>query len=170
MGRLADLFRKLLHVHDTPERTALAFSLGVFLGFSPFVGFHTLGAIGLALVFNLSRVAVLLGAWSNLPWWVVPYYAFATWLGTKVIGFRIDQETLSAIFRLGREQGFLTSVFWNQLASQWPLLASFLIGSLILSLVLALITYPLSLKWIRFYRSKKDASTLLDGSPTPGDV
>jgi uncharacterized protein (DUF2062 family) len=26
----------LLHVHDTPERTAAAFALGVFLGFSPF--------------------------------------------------------------------------------------------------------------------------------------
>jgi len=26
---------KLLHVHDTPERTAAAFALGVWLGFSP---------------------------------------------------------------------------------------------------------------------------------------
>ena len=34
----------LLHVHDTPERTASAFALGVFLGFSPFLGLHTIVA------------------------------------------------------------------------------------------------------------------------------
>ena len=40
-----DLFKKLLHIEDTPERTALAYSLGIFLGFSPFLGFHTLTAL-----------------------------------------------------------------------------------------------------------------------------
>ena len=32
----------LLHIDDTPERTAAAFALGVFFGFSPFLGLHTL--------------------------------------------------------------------------------------------------------------------------------
>ena len=52
---------KLLHVHDTPERTAAAFAMGVAIGFSPFLGLHT--AIGLALAFalNLNRVAALIG-------------------------------------------------------------------------------------------------------------
>ena len=35
----------LLHVADTPERTAAAFAMGVFFGFSPFLGLHTLLAI-----------------------------------------------------------------------------------------------------------------------------
>ena len=35
----------LLHIDDTPERTAAAFALGVFFGFSPFLGLHTLLAI-----------------------------------------------------------------------------------------------------------------------------
>ena len=35
----------LLHVNDTPERTARAFALGVFLGFSPFLGLHTIVAL-----------------------------------------------------------------------------------------------------------------------------
>ena len=36
----------LLHIHDTPSRTAAAFALGVFFGFSPFLGLHTLLALG----------------------------------------------------------------------------------------------------------------------------
>src|SRR5262249_50056764 len=54
---------QLLHIHDTPERTAAAFALGVFLGFSPFLGFHTILGIALAFLLNLNRVAVLLGVY-----------------------------------------------------------------------------------------------------------
>ncbi|PYR27245.1 MAG: DUF2062 domain-containing protein, partial [Acidobacteria bacterium] len=58
----------LLHIADTPERTAAAFALGVFFGFSPFLGLHTLLALAVAFLLNLNRVAVLLGVYSNLPW------------------------------------------------------------------------------------------------------
>ena len=43
----------LLHVDDTPERTAAAFAVGVFFGFSPFLGLHTLLAIVVAFLFEL---------------------------------------------------------------------------------------------------------------------
>ena len=38
----------LLHIQDTPQRTAAAFALGVFFGFSPFLGLHTVMALALA--------------------------------------------------------------------------------------------------------------------------
>jgi len=152
---MRDLLNKLLHVEDTPERTALAFSIGIFLGFSPFLGLHTLAGLAIAFLFKLNRVAILLGVWSNMPWWLVPYYTVATWLGMWVVRFQIDWTTLEGIFQLGKERGFLTSEFWMQIASQWGLLASFLTGSLILALFLSLIAYPLSLRGIRFYRSQK---------------
>ena len=155
MRRFVDLIKKLLWIHDTPERTALAFSIGIFLGFSPFLGFHTLAGIGVAFLFRLNRVAVLLGVWSNAPWWLVPFYAVATWVGMKVIGFRIDTAAITQMFRLGRDHGFITSGFWKEFASQGGLLWSFFVGSLLLSLFLGVVAYPLSLKWIKFYRSKK---------------
>ena len=62
----------LLHVADTPERTAAAFALGVFFGFSPFLGLHTIMALALAFALNLNRVATLLGVYSNLPWIIAP--------------------------------------------------------------------------------------------------
>ena len=155
MSRVLDLIRKLLWVNDTPERTALAFSVGIFLGFSPFLGFHTLAGIAIAFLFKLNRVAVLLGVWSNTPWWLVPYYVIATWVGTKVIGFRVDEAAIAGMFRLGMDQGFLASGFWKQLATHGGYLLSFGVGSLLLSLLLSLVAYPLSLKWITYYRSKK---------------
>ena len=156
MSPLRDLLKKLLHIEDTPERTAIAFSIGVFLGYSPFLGFHTLLGIAIAFLFRLNRVAVLLGAWSNIPWWLVPYYMIATWMGMWLIGFRIDKAILQQIFRSGMDQGFISSDFWNRVVSQWSLLISFMVGSLILAALLSLVAYPFSLRWIKFYRQKRN--------------
>jgi uncharacterized protein len=152
---LKDLVKSLLHIEDTPERTALAYSIGVFLGFSPFLGFHTLAGLAVAFLFRLNRVAILLGVWSNAPWWVIPYYTLATSAGMWLTGFRIENSAIREILRLGMDRGFFDSEFWNCLASQWGFLWSFTLGSLIFTTLLALAAYPLSRGWIRFYRHRK---------------
>src|SRR6185503_17170853 len=79
---------QLLHTHDTPTRTAAAYAVGVFFGFSPFLGLHTLLGLVVAFAFNLNRVAVLLGVYSNLPWILPAYYTLATLLGAFIL--RVD--------------------------------------------------------------------------------
>ena len=150
-----ELIKKLLHVEDTPERTAFAYSIGIFLGFSPFLGFHTLAGLAIAFLFRLNRVAILLGVWSNMPWWIIPYYTLATWVGMWLTGFRVEGSALREVLRLGIHQGFFDSEFWNCIASQWGFLFSLSIGSLILAALFAFVAYPFSLKWIKFYRHKR---------------
>ena len=163
---MKDLIKKLLHIEDTPERTALAYSIGIFMGFSPFLGFHTLLGLAFAFLLGLNRVAVLLGVWTNTPWWIVPFYMIATWVGMRVTGFRTDWATLEEMFRLGMDRGFTSSIFWGDVASQWGLLFSFLIGSLILCTLLSVVAYPLSLKWIRFYRLKRGKLKVVENEAT----
>ena len=79
----------LLHTHDTPQRTAAAYALGVFFGFSPFLGLHTILALVLAFALNLNRVAVLLGVYSNLPWIIAAWYALTTALGAWLLRSRL---------------------------------------------------------------------------------
>jgi len=139
----------LLKVPDTPERTALAFAIGVFLGFSPFLGLHTVMGVAVAFLFRLNKIAVMLGVWSNVPWLLVPFYSFATWVGVKVMGLP-DGITppgigLSDLFR---------AEFWVWLGSQWQLLIPAFFGSLLLSIVLALIAYPTALLVIKRYKAK----------------
>ena len=153
---IKDFIKKLLHVEDTPERTAFAYSIGIFLGFSPFLGLHTLVGLTIAFLLGLSRPAILLGVWTNSPWWVVPYYVGATWVGMRMTGFSTDWTTLKGIFQFGMDQEFMSSVFWSRIASQGGLLLSFLIGSFILCTLLSLAAYPLSLRWIKFYRTHKE--------------
>src|SRR5215218_3052862 len=75
---------QLLHTHDTPQRTAMAYALGVFFGFSPFLGLHTVLGLVFAFALGLNRVAVLLGIYSNLPWILPAYYSLATLLRVQV--------------------------------------------------------------------------------------
>jgi uncharacterized protein (DUF2062 family) len=138
----------LLHIDDTPERTAAAFALGVFFGFSPFLGFHTILGILFAFLLNLNRVAVLLGVYSNLPWIIAPYYAFVTMTAVRVGGHRPPPglgSRLGSLFELS----ILGGEFWRELVVILkPLLWPYLVGSGIGAIVLAVIAYPLALAFV----------------------
>jgi uncharacterized protein len=139
----------LLHIHDTPERTAAAYALGVFLGFSPFLGLHTALAVILAVVLNLNRVAVLLGVYSNLPWIIAGYYAFTTMAGAAILGVRVPpgfRERFIDLFELSLR----TREFWRQLGQLLePLVWPYFIGSLVGAAILAGIAYPVALAFVQ---------------------
>lgn len=129
----------LLHTHDTPTRTAAAFALGVFLGFSPFLGLHALLGIAFAFAFNLNRVAVLLGVFSNLPWILPAYYTAATLAGATVLGAEVPPEVITRL----REGSWLE--FRELAAALRPLALSFIVGSTVGAVLLAAAAYRLSL-------------------------
>jgi uncharacterized protein (DUF2062 family) len=142
----------LLHIKDTPERTAAAYALGIFFGFSPFLGLHTIMAVGVAFALNLNRIAVLLGVYSNLPWIIAAYYASATVLGAALLRTRLPEgfrDRLGALFDLSiRQRGF-----WQELGTLLqPLVWPFTIGSLIGATLLAALAYPLALGFIKSRR------------------
>jgi uncharacterized protein (DUF2062 family) len=146
----------LLHVADTPQRTAAAFAVGVFFGFSPFLGFHTVLAILVAFLFDLNRVAALLGVYSNLPWIIAPYYAVVTMIGAKIIGHAPPEgfkTRLVALFELSVFHG----EFWHQLITILkPLLWPYAVGSLIGAVIMAVIAYPLALAFVTSRRRLHD--------------
>ena len=146
----------LLHIQDTPQRTAAAFALGVFFGFSPFLGLHTVMALALAFPLNLNRVAVLLGVYSNLPWIIGAYYASTTMLGAALLRTRLPvgfRDRLSDLFALSVFQGG----FWQELSRLlMPLLWPFTVGSTLGAIVLAAAAYPLALAFINSRKHLRD--------------
>ena len=138
----------LLHIHDSPQRTAAAYALGVFFGFSPFLGFHTVLGIAFAFLLGLNRVAVLVGVYSNLPWIMAPYYTLVTMAGGKLLGRPVAAGLLTRVENL-----FALSLwhreFWDGLFHLlrelfWP----YTLGSLIGAGVLALVAYRLALAFV----------------------
>src|SRR5687767_236949 len=146
----------LLHIQDTPERTAAAFAVGVFFGFSPFLGLHTIMAVALAFLLNLNRVAVLLGVYSNLPWIIGAYYASTTMLGAALLRTRLPEGFRDRLSDLS-ELSVLQGGFWQELARLlMPLLWPFTVGSTLGAIVLAAAAYPLALAFINSRKHLRD--------------
>jgi uncharacterized protein (DUF2062 family) len=129
-----------LALEDTPQRIAFGFAVGVFLAFSPLLGLHTFLGLTLAFLFGLNRVAVLVGVFINNPWTLVPIYAAATYVGGALIGF--PATTALPDFAWNH---IWQSSFWMQLVHQWRILKPLVVGSLILSVLSAMLSYPLAL-------------------------
>jgi hypothetical protein len=147
----------LLHIDDSPERTAAAFALGVFFGFSPFLGFHTLLGIVFAFLLNLNRVAVLIGVYANLPWFLAPYYAAATMVGTEITGRVAPLESIESRLRAVFQLSLVHGDFWRQLIIVIkPFLLPFAMGSTICALLLSAGAYHLALAFIASRRRIHD--------------
>ena len=78
-------FIALLHLDDPPWRVALALAVGVFISFTPFLGFQTLLALLVATVARLNAAVVVTGTWLNLPWFMPFVYAGALKLGAWLL-------------------------------------------------------------------------------------
>jgi uncharacterized protein (DUF2062 family) len=64
---------------------ALALAVGVFISFTPFLGFQTLLALLVAGVARLNAPVVVTGTWLNLPWFMPFVYAGGFRLGAWLL-------------------------------------------------------------------------------------
>jgi uncharacterized protein len=154
--RVRPWLEQLLHTHDTPQRTAAAYALGVFLGFSPVLGLHTILGLILAFALSLNRVAVLLGVYSNLPWILVPYYTLATWLGASVLGAAPPPGLVEAFITALQNRSW--SEFRSAFGGLEPVFWAFTLGSTIGATLLSLVAYRVSFVMITTHRKRAHRS------------
>jgi uncharacterized protein (DUF2062 family) len=100
--------------------------------------------LALAFIFGLNRIAVLLGVYVNNPWTFVPVYAAAAYVGSFLTGFPLHRQPLPINWR-----GIWHSGFWEQPIKHLNMLKPVFVGSLVISTVCALVSYPLALYVIR---------------------
>jgi hypothetical protein len=143
---------QLLHTHDTPHRTAAAFAMGVFFGFSPFLGLHTVLGLAFAFALNLNRVAVLLGIYSNLPWILPAYYTLTTVAGAAILGVQVPPGLLSDL------SSAVADASWTDFrilaGSLAPLAWAYVLGSTLGALILAAIGFRVSLAMVLAHRRR----------------
>ncbi|HEX8853123.1 MAG TPA: DUF2062 domain-containing protein [Pyrinomonadaceae bacterium] len=146
---LRQSFRRLLAIDDPPERTALAFSIGVFIAFSPFLGLHTIMATALAFFFRFNKIAIYAGTFINNPFLtLVPILVASYAVGAFILGrpVRLDAEKM----RLLSDPHLLSGQYWRALLSHvGDVLLPFAIGGTALSVVCSLAAYPVTLRLLR---------------------
>lgn len=135
------LLRQVLHLQESPQRTAFAFALGVFIAFCPAYGFHMI-LVGLfTWLFRLNFVALLAGALINNPWTIVPILGGTYWSGALLIG-RTDTPAFD-----WHDLSF--SGLYQQVL---PYAIPFALGGVVLSLIGSLLAYPAACYFIAKYR------------------
>ena len=148
-------FRRLLAVDDPPERTALAFSIGVFIAFSPFLGLHTIVATLIAFLFRFNKIAIYSGTFINNPFLtLVPIIIVSYAVGAFLLGqpLRIPPEGIELL----RHPRLLTGDYYSQVFSRsWYLVEPFAIGGMVLSVICSVVAYPLTLRALRAHRRRK---------------
>jgi uncharacterized protein (DUF2062 family) len=148
-------FRRLLAIDDPPERTALAFSVGVFIAFSPLLGLHTILATLIAFVFRFNKVAIYTGTFlNNPPLTLVPIIIASYAVGAFLMGrpLKIPSEGIELL----KHPHLLTADYYRQIFMRsWYLVEPFALGGILLSVVCSLIAYPLTLRTLRAYRGRK---------------
>ena len=110
-------FRRLLALDDPPERTALAFSIGVFIAFSPLLGLHTILATLIAFLFRFNKVAVYTGNFINNPFvTLVPIIISSYAIGAFLLGrpLRIPAGGLALL----KEPHLLTGDYYRKSVSR----------------------------------------------------
>jgi uncharacterized protein (DUF2062 family) len=143
MASFQTLLKQVLHLQESPQRTALAFAVGAAIAFCPLYGFHMI-LVGLCTwAFGLNFVALLTGALINNPWTIVPILGTTYWTGAVIIG-----------------QPNSPSFDWNDLSIRaiyeqvMPYALPFAIGGILLSILSAALSYPLALYLISKHRQQ----------------
>ncbi len=120
-----------MKLDDPPHKLAMAFSLGVFVAFTPTIGFHIISCFLFAWLFRVSKFVVLTASFINNPWTIVPIYGFCLWLGVKITGSDIETPQIA----------WDELTFANAFGVIKPYIWPFIAGTLVIGAISAIISY-----------------------------
>lgn len=115
--------QKLKLINDSPQRIAVGFGIGVFLGIMP--GFGIIAALIAAAILKVNRVSIILGTLLTNTWLSLLILILSIKVGSGIIG-----------------------VDWKDVYNQWSLLIKDFSWKKITSLSLHNVVYPVIVGYI----------------------
>lgn len=141
--RLREWYRQLLSLHGEPHSIAFGFAIGIFVGVTPTIPFHTILIIALCFFWKKNATAGFLGSWLISNPLTIPFlYVTQYRLGKLLLG----SHTANAVIR---DYSLL-----NLMHRGWAVLAPCLLGGFIMAPFIALPAYFITYKTIKIVRKK----------------
>lgn len=151
---------RILHAGDPPHQLALGIAVGMFVTFTPLIGFQMMLSVFLAWLLRANKLVGIPLVWISNPFTIIPIYYPCYRLGCVLLG---EEVVNSKWAQLGTE--------WRQLladpATTWGLkvrfwweglmdfVAPLCLGCLVVGLVFGVASYYFSLLLIRSYRLRR---------------
>jgi uncharacterized protein (DUF2062 family) len=160
------VFRRVTRLSGTPHHVAAGVACGVAISFTPFIGFHLLGAFLLSALVRGNYIAAAVGTLVGNPW-TFPFIWITTYkLGHALLGGRA--ASLEPLHHFS-----FTTLFADLEAVFWPMTA----GGVPLGVIAGLATYFPLVRVITVYqmararrraRRRQDRSVIKAPGASPG--
>jgi uncharacterized protein (TIGR03546 family) len=142
--KLREFYIRFISLKGDPRKIAMGMAIGVFIGVTPTIPFHTILILFLTLFFRQNLTAAMLGAWIMNPV-TIPVFYFAEYeLGKLVLGLQHLDIALHAY-----------SVD-ELLEAGWHIFYPLQIGGVILAPVFALPAYFITHKYVLAVRKRNE--------------
>jgi uncharacterized protein (DUF2062 family) len=153
--------RSIVTLHGSPEAIALGTAIGVFVAFTPTVGFQMMLGALLATLVGANRPAAMVPAWITNPVTIPPIYTLTYFIGRLFVGGPSVKEVYGRLLELVKSLGELSWLaFYEQLrlmlATGVKVFVPMLIGGCILGAICAAVAYALMLRALRTYRARRE--------------
>ena len=104
-GRLKAFFVRLKELQGDPRYIATGMAIGVFVGITPTIPFHTVIALALAFILRGSKPAAVIGSWFanpiTIPFFYIGSFKLGTFILNRPIPFDVKFESITALMTLG---------------------------------------------------------------------
>ena len=130
-------------LNGDPHYVATGMAIGVFVGVTPTIPFHTALALALSFLFRGSKAAAAIGVWFSNPV-TIPFFYYGSYkvgaffFRDSMIPFDPKQESITELFKMGAD-----------------VLAAMMVGGVIIGIVPGVAAYFITLKIMTAERFQK---------------
>lgn len=151
---------KVLHADDPPHRLALGIAIGIFVTFTPLIGFQMVLSFFLAWLLRANKLVGVPIVWISNPFTIIPIYYPCYWIGCQLLRKPVvstEWQAISAEWQ--RLLSDPATVWGDKVRFWWHNLLDFVgplwVGCMLVATVFGVISYYLSLYAIRAYRLRR---------------
>lgn len=140
---LKKAYTRFLKIRGEPREIALGFSLGLLVGMTPAMGFHTVIAVFFATFFKWNKISAALAVWITNPFTAPVIYSMNYVVGAKAMG-------LTKAYKLS--DGLTSSTFLEMIKKTPEIFGAMTIGGFIIGIPLSLVGYHIIYSAISRYQ------------------
>ncbi|MCR4291027.1 MAG: DUF2062 domain-containing protein [Candidatus Scalindua sp.] len=152
--------RWLIMLRGSPEAIGLGIAIGIFVGFSPLMGFQMLIAIFFATFIYASRPAAMAAVWITNPLTFLPIYIFTYKVGKYILPGPEESDAQQIINKMSHR--LITLDFW-EIYHQFQIMNTLgrkifvhlLLGGVIVGFIAGGVSYFLTVRIVKTYRKAR---------------
>lgn len=138
--RLRKLYRRVVHIEDTPHRVAWGFAIGMFIGWLPIVGAQMLISAITCWLLRANPFASIPPVWISNPLTMVPMYWAMNHVGALFAGRSISWAEINLLWQEIQERSVIDATIYL-FTSFWEVFLAMLVGGSLIGIVWAVPSY-----------------------------